>query len=102
MRIDGKELGLGVVNPRTEAVESSSAIRAAVEGALRSYAPGQILFESRLRLQHVLNTADEYRRDRRSESGGDGCRRSFTSRAVRLKADTTFARSVRLQPGRAG
>ena len=102
MLFGGKELGLGVVNPRTEAVESSAAIRAAVEGALRSYAPGQILFESRLRLQHVLNTADEYRRDRRSESGGDGCRRSFTSRAVRLKADTTFSRSVRLQPGRAG
>ena len=42
MLFGGKELGLGVVNPRTEAVESSAAIRAAVEGALRSYGPGQI------------------------------------------------------------
>jgi 5-methyltetrahydropteroyltriglutamate--homocysteine methyltransferase len=42
MPFGGKEIGLGVVNPRTEAVESSAAICAAVEGALRSYASGQI------------------------------------------------------------
>ena len=34
---DGKELGLGVVNPRTDAVESSAEIRRAVERALRLY-----------------------------------------------------------------
>ena len=34
--------GLGVVNPRTDAVEESSAIRAAVEEALRFYAPERI------------------------------------------------------------
>jgi 5-methyltetrahydropteroyltriglutamate--homocysteine methyltransferase len=38
----GKELGLGVVNPRTDAVETVRAIRAAVEAALALYAPSQI------------------------------------------------------------
>jgi 5-methyltetrahydropteroyltriglutamate--homocysteine methyltransferase len=42
MRFGGKELGMGVVNPRIDAVESSTAIRAAVEDALRLYAPDQI------------------------------------------------------------
>jgi 5-methyltetrahydropteroyltriglutamate--homocysteine methyltransferase len=42
MPFGGKELGLGVVNPRTDVVESSTAIRAAVEDALHFYAPGQI------------------------------------------------------------
>jgi 5-methyltetrahydropteroyltriglutamate--homocysteine methyltransferase len=38
----GKELGLGVVNPRTDAIESASAIRAAVERALRFYPADRI------------------------------------------------------------
>ena len=42
MPFGGKELGLGVVNPRTDAVESSASIRATVEDALHFYAPGQI------------------------------------------------------------
>jgi 5-methyltetrahydropteroyltriglutamate--homocysteine methyltransferase len=42
MPFGGKELGLGVVNPRTDVVESSTSIRAAVEDALHFYAPGQI------------------------------------------------------------
>ncbi|HTM26669.1 MAG TPA: cobalamin-independent methionine synthase II family protein [Vicinamibacterales bacterium] len=42
MPFGGKELGLGVVNPRADAVESAAAIRMAVEDALRFYAPGQI------------------------------------------------------------
>jgi 5-methyltetrahydropteroyltriglutamate--homocysteine methyltransferase len=42
LRFDGKELGLGVVNPRTDTVESSVEIRHAVERALRLYAPEQI------------------------------------------------------------
>jgi 5-methyltetrahydropteroyltriglutamate--homocysteine methyltransferase len=42
MKFGGKELGLGVVNPRTDAIESSGAIRAAVEEALHFYPPGQI------------------------------------------------------------
>jgi 5-methyltetrahydropteroyltriglutamate--homocysteine methyltransferase len=42
LRFEGKELGLGVVNPRTDAVESSASIRAAVEEALQLYAPDQI------------------------------------------------------------
>ena len=33
----GKELGLGVVNPRTDEVESAASIRSAVEDALRVY-----------------------------------------------------------------
>jgi len=37
LRFEGKELGLGVVNPRTEAVESPAAIRESVERALGSY-----------------------------------------------------------------
>ena len=42
LHFPGKELGLGVVNPRTDAVESSKAIRQAVERALLSYTPEQI------------------------------------------------------------
>ncbi|HMC75614.1 MAG TPA: cobalamin-independent methionine synthase II family protein [Vicinamibacterales bacterium] len=42
MSFGGKELGLGVVNPRTDAVESRAAIRATVEDALRFYAPERI------------------------------------------------------------
>lgn len=42
MPFGGKELGMGVVNPRTDAVESSAVIRAAVEEALRFYEPTQI------------------------------------------------------------
>jgi 5-methyltetrahydropteroyltriglutamate--homocysteine methyltransferase len=42
MPFGGKELGLGVVNPRTDTVESSADIRAAVEDALRFYAPDRI------------------------------------------------------------
>ena len=42
LRFDGKELGLGVVNPRTNTVESSVEVRHAVERALRLYAPEQI------------------------------------------------------------
>jgi 5-methyltetrahydropteroyltriglutamate--homocysteine methyltransferase len=40
--LQGKELGLGVVNPRTEIVERSDDIRRSVERALRIYAPEQI------------------------------------------------------------
>jgi 5-methyltetrahydropteroyltriglutamate--homocysteine methyltransferase len=40
---DGKELGLGVVNPRTEQVETAAQIRAAVEEALRVY-PAERVF----------------------------------------------------------
>jgi len=42
VRFAGKELGLGVVNPRTDAVESSADIRRTVEAALALYAPEQI------------------------------------------------------------
>ena len=34
---EGKEIGLGVVNPRTDLVETADQIRAAVEAALRVY-----------------------------------------------------------------
>ena len=60
MTFGGKELGLGVVNPRTDTVESTAAIRAAVEEALCFYAPEPDLPESRLRLRHVREPADEY------------------------------------------
>jgi 5-methyltetrahydropteroyltriglutamate--homocysteine methyltransferase len=43
MRIDGKELGLGVVNPRTQSVESVDDVRRVVERALRLY-PAELLF----------------------------------------------------------
>jgi 5-methyltetrahydropteroyltriglutamate--homocysteine methyltransferase len=42
VRFDGKELGLGVVNPRTATVESSDDIRRAIERALRHYEPEQL------------------------------------------------------------
>jgi len=40
--LDGKELGLGVVNPRTDTVESSRDICRAVEDALEMYSPDRI------------------------------------------------------------
>jgi 5-methyltetrahydropteroyltriglutamate--homocysteine methyltransferase len=42
LRFEGKELGMGVVNPRTDAIESPAQIRAAVEGALRFYTPDKM------------------------------------------------------------
>lgn len=42
MPFEGKELGLGVVNPRTAAVESGDDIRRAIDRALRYYAPEQL------------------------------------------------------------
>ena len=42
MPFGGKELGMGVVNPRTDAVESTVAIRAAIEDALHFYPPDRI------------------------------------------------------------
>jgi 5-methyltetrahydropteroyltriglutamate--homocysteine methyltransferase len=42
MRLGAPELGIGVVNPRTDVVESSATIRQAVEDALRFYTPEQI------------------------------------------------------------
>jgi 5-methyltetrahydropteroyltriglutamate--homocysteine methyltransferase len=43
MAFDGKEIGLGVVNPRTDRVETPAGIRAAVEEALRLY-PAERVF----------------------------------------------------------
>jgi 5-methyltetrahydropteroyltriglutamate--homocysteine methyltransferase len=43
VRFEGKELGLGVVNPRTDQVETPEQIRAAVKEALRLY-PAERLF----------------------------------------------------------
>jgi len=42
LKFDGKEIGLGVVNPRTDAVESPAEIRSVIEKALRFYAPTEI------------------------------------------------------------
>jgi 5-methyltetrahydropteroyltriglutamate--homocysteine methyltransferase len=42
MRFGVRELGVGVVNPRSDTVESSGTIRRSVEEALRFYAPEQI------------------------------------------------------------
>ena len=42
MPLGGKELGMGVVNPRSDTVESIAAIRALVEEALCVYTPSQI------------------------------------------------------------
>jgi 5-methyltetrahydropteroyltriglutamate--homocysteine methyltransferase len=42
MPFGGKELGVGVVNPRSDTVESIEAIRGVVEEALRFYTPSQI------------------------------------------------------------
>jgi 5-methyltetrahydropteroyltriglutamate--homocysteine methyltransferase len=62
LRFNGKELGLGVVNPRIDAVESSADIRRAVERALEIYRPERLFlnpdcgfgtFSSR-----PMNTAD--------------------------------------------
>jgi 5-methyltetrahydropteroyltriglutamate--homocysteine methyltransferase len=62
LRFNGKELGLGVVNPRTDTVESSADIRRAVDRALEIYTPERLFlnpdcgfgtFSSR-----PMNTAD--------------------------------------------
>jgi 5-methyltetrahydropteroyltriglutamate--homocysteine methyltransferase len=42
VRFENKELGLGVVNPRTDTVESSADVRRSVERALQLYTPEQI------------------------------------------------------------
>ena len=42
LAFNGKELGLGVVNPRTDTIETSAEIRAAIERALRAYAPEKL------------------------------------------------------------
>lgn len=42
LRFGNKELGLGVVNPRTDSVESGADIRRSVERALQLYGPEQI------------------------------------------------------------
>jgi 5-methyltetrahydropteroyltriglutamate--homocysteine methyltransferase len=42
MAFGGKELGMGVVNPRTDTVESRAAIRAAIDDALHFYPPNRI------------------------------------------------------------
>ncbi len=42
MRFEGKELGLGVVNPRTERVESPEEIRRTIEQALSIYPPERL------------------------------------------------------------
>lgn len=42
VKFDGKELGLGVVNPRSDTVESAAEIRGAVERALGLYAAREI------------------------------------------------------------
>lgn len=42
LRFEGKELGLGVVNPRIENVESAEEIKKSVERALRIYPPEKI------------------------------------------------------------
>ncbi|MSO46052.1 MAG: vitamin-B12 independent methionine synthase [Acidobacteria bacterium] len=39
---EGKELGLGVVNPRTDTVESAADIRTVIERALQHYAPERL------------------------------------------------------------
>jgi 5-methyltetrahydropteroyltriglutamate--homocysteine methyltransferase len=39
---DGKELGLGVVNPRTDEVETDDAIRATISSALRFFPPERL------------------------------------------------------------
>jgi 5-methyltetrahydropteroyltriglutamate--homocysteine methyltransferase len=42
VRLEGKELGLGVVNPRTDRVETPEQIRAAVEEALSLYPANRV------------------------------------------------------------
>ena len=48
-----KEIGLGVVNPRTSEVESTEEIIARVNEALVYYDPDQDLPEPRLRVWHI-------------------------------------------------
>jgi 5-methyltetrahydropteroyltriglutamate--homocysteine methyltransferase len=42
VRFDGKELGLGVVNPRTDGIESPADIRRTIEQALELYPPERL------------------------------------------------------------
>ena len=82
MPFGGKELGLGVVNPRTDAVESSADIRAAVDGRASLLPARPDLPESRLRLRHVLEPADEYLGNGSGEGRRDGRRGTRPSRVA--------------------
>jgi 5-methyltetrahydropteroyltriglutamate--homocysteine methyltransferase len=42
LRFEGKELGLGVVNPRTDRIETPEEIRASIDAALAFYPPEKI------------------------------------------------------------
>jgi 5-methyltetrahydropteroyltriglutamate--homocysteine methyltransferase len=42
VRFEGKELGLGVVNPRTDSIESEIDIRRAIDRALKDYPPERL------------------------------------------------------------
>ena len=75
-----KELGLGVVNPRTDAVESSAEIRQAVERALRAVRARADLPQPRLRLRHLFEPADEHGGYRVGQATGDGHRRCGATR----------------------
>ena len=72
MAFDGKELGLGVVNPRTDAVESTAADSRGRRRRASFLSGRPDVPESRLRIRHILEPADEYLGDGRGESRRDG------------------------------
>jgi hypothetical protein len=78
----GKELGLGVVNPRSDEVEDTGQIVARVREALRVVPAEKLLPESRLWVRHVRRAADQRLRRGRAEAGRPGRGRAAAARGV--------------------
>ena len=88
--VPGKELGLGVVNPRTDAWRQRRRPVRDRAGA-GAHPAGAALLESRLRLRHVLQPAGELAAGRCPKAGGDRrvppvqCASACSSRPSQLK-----------------
>ena len=79
-----RELGLGVVNPRTTTAEDPATIVARVEEALQWWSPRPHLPQPRLRLRLLRQPRRQRRGRRRSQARLDGRRRPHPARTPRV------------------
>ena len=77
-----KELGLGVVNPRSDEVETPGEIVARVRAAMRLVPAERVVPESGLRIRHVFRAAHERRRNRGAQAGRHGRSGASAARLV--------------------
>ncbi len=87
LAMTGKELGLGVVNPRTDEVESAEEIRGSVERALALYSPERIFLNTECGFgtfsRRPLNSADVATRKLRAiVAAAKALRAEWAARAV--------------------